>query len=266
MAIGFNDGSNKPPTWQGSSSPKSAPASVNPPTSQKPKGVWFPRPTPLPIYEAKENTPAAYYTYYNASDLAGAYDSLDPNLQDLFTLVARSDGGRSGSALFTRLAKESSRLSGGEIRKSPVDLLYDKAMSKGILKEDGSFNREYSLGGPSSTGSRGYSGPVSTVDLMNERDLRSTADTIASTVIGRGVTEDEFNKILKQVRSAERTQPTVTTPGVSISVRQAGLSAAGRQDIIRDALMKGPEAEDYAKATTMMDIFNKALESRPEGA
>jgi hypothetical protein len=31
-------------------------------------------------------------------------------------------------------------------------------------------------------------------------------------------------------------------------------------------LMKGPEAEDYSKATTMMNIFNQALESRPEGA
>jgi hypothetical protein len=126
---------------------------------------------------------------------------------------------------------------------------------------------------PTDGGSRGggggvsrYTGPVSSVTLMNERDLRSTADAVASTVIGRAITEEEFSKILKQVRSAERTEPTVSTQGIASSVTQSGLSAEGRQDIIRDALMKGPEAEDYAKATTMMDIFNKALESRPEGA
>jgi hypothetical protein len=101
---------------------------------------------------------------------------------------------------------------------------------------------------------------------MNERDLRSTADAVASTVIGRAVSEEEFKKILQQVRTAERAEPTVSTSNVASSVTQAGLSAEGRQDIIRDALMKGPEAEDYTKATTMMDIFNKALESRPDGA
>jgi hypothetical protein len=30
--------------------------------------------------------------------------------------------------------------------------------------------------------------------------------------------------------------------------------------------MKGPEAEDYGKATKMMDLFYKTLEARPEGA
>jgi hypothetical protein len=118
-----------------------------------------------------------------------------------------------------------------------------------------------------SDGKRGrYTGPVATTTLANERDLRSTADAVASTVIGRGITDEEFQKVLKQVRSAERAEPTVTTPGVGSSVTQSGLSAEGRQDIIRDALMKGPEAEDYGKATKMMDLFYKTLEARPEGA
>jgi hypothetical protein len=55
--------------------------------------------------------------------------------------------------------------------------------------------------------------------------------------------------------------PTVTTPGVGSSVTQSGLSAQGRQDIIRESLMKGPEAEDYGKATKMMDLFYKTLEA-----
>lgn len=252
------------PTYTPGANPKSVPTTVNPPISQKPKGVWFPRPVPLPIYEAKENAPGSYYTYYDASDLAGAYESLDTNLQALFTAVAKSDGGRSGSALFTRLAKESERLSGGDIRKSPVDLLYEKAISKGILNGDGSFNEKYSPGGAGQSGR--YTGPTASTTFASERDLRSTADAVASTVIGRGITDEEFQKVLKQVRSAERAEPTVTTPGVGSSVTQSGLSAQGRQDIIRDALMKGPEAEDYSKATTMMDVFYKALESRPEGA
>lgn len=114
-------------------------------------------------------------------------------------------------------------------------------------------------------GRGGYKGPTATTTLMNERDVRATADAVAATVIGRGITDEEFNKILKQVRTAERAEPTVTTPGVGTSVTQSGLSTQGRQDIIREALMKGPEAEDYGKATKMMDLFYKTLEARPEG-
>lgn len=115
-------------------------------------------------------------------------------------------------------------------------------------------------------GSGKYTGPVSSTTLMNEMDLKSTANAVASTVLGRGITDEEFQKVLKQVRTAERANPTISTPGVGSSVTQSGITAEGRQDIIREALMKGPEAEDYSKATTMMSIFNKALESRPEGA
>lgn len=120
--------------------------------------------------------------------------------------------------------------------------------------------------GSGRSGSRAYTGPTATTTLANERDLRSTADAVASTVIGRGITDEEFQKVLKQVRTAERAEPTVSTSGVGSSVTQSGLSAQGRQDIIRDSLMKGPEAEDYGKATKMMDLFYKTLEARPEGA
>lgn len=115
-------------------------------------------------------------------------------------------------------------------------------------------------------GRGGYKGPTASTTFMNERDVRATADAVAATVIGRGITDDEFKKILQQVRTAERAEPTVTTPGVGTSVTQSGLSTQGRQDVIRDALMKGPEAEDYGKATKMMDLFYNTLEARPEGA
>jgi hypothetical protein len=226
-------------------------------------GVWFPRPTPI-SYEAKENVPSSYSTFYSSSDVAGAYQGLDPNLKSLFTTVAKSGGGRSGSALFDKLSAESKRLSGSGIRKSPIDLLYEQALSSGILSSDGTFNPDAA---GSKTGGRGsYTGPTATTTLMNENDLRSTANAVASTVLGRGITDEEFQKVLKQVRTAERAEPTITTSGVGSSVTQSGLSAEGRQDIIREALMKGPEAEDYGKATKMMDLFYSALEERPDGA
>jgi hypothetical protein len=125
----------------------------------------------------------------------------------------------------------------------------------------------YSSGGTGGEDDGGkYTGPRSTITFASERDLRTTADTVASEVLGRGITDEEFKKVLDKVRKAEQAEPTVTTPGTATTISQSGLSAQGRQDIITNALMKGTEAEDFGKATKMMDLFYSALEARPEGA
>lgn len=116
------------------------------------------------------------------------------------------------------------------------------------------------------TGDGKYKGPTRTVTLSNEGDLRSTADAVASEVLGRAITDDEFQKVLKKVRSAEKTQPTITTSVPGSTVSQTGLTAEGRKDIIQETLMAGPEARDFGQATKMMDLFYSALNARPEGA
>lgn len=111
-----------------------------------------------------------------------------------------------------------------------------------------------------------YTGPRTSVTLASERDLRLTADAISSTVLGRAITDEEFQSVLEKVRVAERAEAQVTTGGTAMTTTQAGLSAEGRQDIITRALMQGPEAEEFNRATKMMDLFYSALEARPEGA
>lgn len=123
--------------------------------------------------------------------------------------------------------------------------------------------------GAATAGSRGVggiAGPRETVTMASERDLRAAVDAMASQVLGRAATDDEFQNALKQVRAAEQAEPTITTPGVGRTVTQSGLTAEGRSSIIQEALMQGPEAEDFGKATKMMDLFYSALEARPSGA
>lgn len=135
------------------------------------------------------------------------------------------------------------------------------AILSGATGEDAGF---IDSGGAGRVGA--YTGPRTTVSMASERDLRMTADAVASTVLGRGVTDEEFQNVLKQVRSAEQAEPSVTTGGVGMTTSQAGLSVEGRQDIIREALSQGPEAESFGRATKMMDLFYSALEARPSGA
>lgn len=233
------------------------------------RGTWFLRPKPQIVYtpgglnpaQQQEYSQVTNYAYYNPGDLEGAFDSLDINTQLLFQTVAEAGGGRSGSALFNRYVTESERRARSGIRQSPMDILYDVAYKKGILKDDGTFEIPEGINAAAST--RAYRGPVTAVTKSSERDLRMTADAVASEILGRGVSEDEFAKVLAKVRSAEQQEPTVTTRGTGSTVTESGLSAEGRKDIIRDALSKGPEAQEFTQATTMMDLFGKWLERRP---
>jgi hypothetical protein len=233
------------------------------------RGTWFLRPKPVESYvpsgltpeQQKEYYQVRNYAYYDPSDIEGAYDSLDPNTQLLFQVVAEAGGGRSGSALFNRYATESKRRSASGIRQSPMDILYDVAYKKGILKDDGTFEVPSSMDEAAATGA--YRGPIQAVTRSSERDLRMTADALASDLLGRAVTDEEFQKVLAKVRSAEVAEPTVTTRATGSTVTESGLSAEGRKDIIREALSKGPEAQEFTQATTMMDLFGKWLERRP---
>jgi len=223
---------------------------------------WNTKVTPVPFgYE-----PAKYL----GSDLQPAGPKQVPYNQAMTYLnEVRGKGGKDYKILLNQLQRynnsESTSASGVEGMWRNV---LDDASASGVNAMDllQRGTKIPSEGGGGRGGSGAYTGPTSSVTLMNERDLRATADAVASTVVGRGISDDEFKTILKQVRTAERAEPTVSVPGVGSNVSTPGLSAEGRQDIIREALMKGPEAEDYSKATTMMNIFNKALEARPEGA
>ena len=209
-------------------------------------------PTSISVYDITRKDSKGWLTNLKANNPDG-YDNMVALLRSGGFLGARANSDDSIRRAVGSVAKEAAAR-------------YESGQTENVDFLDYLYSRVGSGSGSGGSGSGGYAGPRSTVTLMNENDLRSTANTVASTVIGRGITDEEFQKILKRVRTAERQQPTVTTPGVGTSVTQEGLSAAGRQDVIRDALMKGPEAEDYTKATTMMGIFNKALESRPDGA
>jgi len=224
---------------------------------------WNTKVTPVPFgYE-----PARYL----GRDLMPAGPKQVPYNQAVNYLnEVRGKGGKEYKTFLSQLQRynnsESTSASGVEgMWKNVLDDAEASGVNAMDLLQRGTKIPDDGDGGGRS-GSRAYTGPTSSVTLMNERDLRATADAVASTVVGRAISDDEFKKILKQVRTAERAEPSVSIPGVGSNVSMPGLSAEGRQDIIRDSLMKGPEAEDYGKATKMMDLFYKTLEARPEGA
>lgn len=114
-------------------------------------------------------------------------------------------------------------------------------------------------------GSGAYKGPVTTVTEMSEPDVRTLADTVASTVLGRGLNDSEYQDILKKVRGAEKANPSVAGAGTAYQTNQSGLSTQGRQDVVAKALLNENGAEDFTLATKMMSLYQKALQEQPNG-
>lgn len=119
--------------------------------------------------------------------------------------------------------------------------------------------------GSTGSGSGGYTGPVSTVTQLAEPDVRLVADQIASTVLGRAVTEQEFKTVLQKVRGLEQANPSVSGAGVASQTNVSGLSQAAREDVITRALLKQDGAEEFTLATKMMGLYRKALQEMPNG-
>jgi hypothetical protein len=107
-----------------------------------------------------------------------------------------------------------------------------------------------------------YKGPVSTYTEMAESDVRATANDVAIELLGRPLDQDEFDRVLRKTRRAEQAQPTVTTRSTGKTVTQQGLTAQGRDDILREVISKNPEYEQFQVETTVLDAMLKFVNKK----
>lgn len=129
--------------------------------------------------------------------------------------------------------------------------------------------RSPSGGRSSSGGGSGMAQTSVSYDPLGEGDLKDLANTISMEMLGKGVTEKQWGRILQKVREKEAANPRVTTSqagvGQSVTSTQPGVSNADRQDVIQNILQKAPQYGDYQKATTLMGFFDQALNERLQG-
>lgn len=120
-------------------------------------------------------------------------------------------------------------------------------------------------GSAASGGGRGgYSGPTVSRTVQAESDIRATANALAIELIGRPVDDKELERITKRLRTAEMEQPqvTVSTPGSSVT--KQGLTAQGREDILREVISKNPEYEKFQVDTTVLDAMSDFIDRKKE--
>lgn len=190
-----------------------------------------------------------------ARNMVPDYSRLPVNEQNLFQAVAESTGGRSGRALYERLVETSYDMSTQGEYRSPQALAWEIGQQYGF---DGS-------GGEGSGGSRGsgaYTGPRASITVQAESDINATANALAMEMIGRTLSEKELARVTRRIRSAEMEQPQVTTGSAARTVTTQGLTAQGREDILRDVIAQRPEFESYQLDTTVMDAMNSYIQEK----
>lgn len=221
----------------GTTRPGNAPSTVYM-GQQAPPNVPFavsPRPVAVDIDQAETayTTPDAYNRFMTG-DWKTWIDGLAKSI----------DYRRTGSSLWGDAIKASQALEKQGVKVSPMQYLID------LAKE-----REYTAGTDAANANARGTTASRRISRSSERDIRATADAIASEVLGRAITDEELARILPKIRSAETEE-----------AQYGGLDATGQKDIITDMLMKGPEAKEFAMATTMMDAFYGALSEGPSGS
>jgi len=234
-------------------------------------GAWFPRPTnswftdtttPVGVANASDFNSPQYNATFSMSQLAGVLNA--PETQGgLFEIVAAGRGhNATANGVLQAYVAESNRLSQQGQRVTPQQLAYQEAVDNGWIKDGKVTVKAKGSGG-------GGGGPSTSIayEQIGKADLRDLASQIGMEMVGRGVSDDEFARILKRVRAVEKNNPQVThSNGAGVSTTQQGVSNSDRQDVIQNILAKNPAYGDYQKATTMMDWFGNALNARLQNA
>ena len=206
-------------------------------------------------------------TWMSGTDADASFGSLPEWQQKMFNdLAAGSPAWNdTGESVYRKYVDASAAASKQGKRLTPAELAL--ADLQGTQPDpqsgpDGSRRRGPG-GGPTGTG-----GPQTSVSYQNADafSVRDIADQVSMEMLGRGVTQQEMERILKRVRKYEARNPSVTTgqatPGGSVSQSKGGVSSAGYQEVIERMIAKNPEFGDYQSATTVMGWFDDWLAKR----
>jgi len=104
----------------------------------------------------------------------------------------------------------------------------------------------------------GYSGPVTTttVNITDEDTAEALLDKYARDLLGRGLTEKERTKYVKEFNVAEREAPQVTISEGSGALRATTTTTAtSKEELLRQVVSNNPDYAKFQVDTTIMDLL-----------
>lgn len=117
------------------------------------------------------------------------------------------------------------------------------------------------LGDPSKRG-RGSGAPSVTysIDKANEEDIYTLAQGLAMEMIGRPITEKQFDKLLKRVRKEEQASPTITRRSGNTVTTEAGITTEERQSVMAELLQENPQWRQHQMSQGVLDALTRNIQ------
>jgi hypothetical protein len=206
-------------------------------------------PTSISVYDITRRDSKGWLTNLKANNPDG-YD-------DLIALL------RSGGFLGSRAKSSDSIRRAVDSAAKEAAARYDFGQSENVDFLDYLYSR---VGSDDSTGNKSgkYTGPVESRTIQAESDIRATANALAIELIGRPVSDKELNKLVERMRSAEMQQPNITRSTTGATTTKQGLTAQGREDILREVIAKNPEYEKFQVDTTVLDAMTDFIDKKKQ--
>lgn len=208
-------------------------------------------PTSISVYDITRKDSKGWLTNLKANDPDG-YGNMVALLRSGGFLGAKANSADSIRRAVDSVAKEAAaRYESGQTENVDfLDYLYSRV---------GAGNS-----GGTSGGSGRYTGPTESRTIMAESDIRATANALAIELIGRPVSDKELNRLTERMRKAEQQQPTVTISTTGSSTTKQGLTAQGREDILREVIAENPEYEQFQVDTTVLDAMTDFINEKKQ--
>ena len=118
------------------------------------------------------------------------------------------------------------------------------------------------LGDPSKRGTRGSGAPSVTysIDNANEEDIYTLAQGLAMEMIGRPISEKQFDKLLQRVRKEEQASPTVTRRSGNTVTTEAGITTEERQSVMAELLQENPQWQQHQMTQGVLDALTRNIQ------
>lgn len=109
-------------------------------------------------------------------------------------------------------------------------------------------------------GGGAYTGPRYSVTEANEEDLYTMAQSLAMEMIGRPINGEQFDRVLKRVRNAERENPTVSRTVGNRTTTETGITNEGRQSVMAELLQENPDWRRHQMSQGVLDALTRNIQ------
>lgn len=210
-----------------------------------------------------------YYEKVAQEEAVGNFRLLPRWQQVAWANAAEALGGgsRTAESTYSNYVEMSGYLSAKGVNKDPLDLLMEDIdsgyMPKNLLSPDFEDSSGGGGGGYGGGGFGGGGGGAGQINLMNESDARAVVNSLASEMLGRTVSEKEFQSYYKSLLALQTQNPsTVSVDESGNTVVSESIGADGLRYNLEQQMRNTEDFVTNSIGTQALDFLESYIQTR----